>query len=110
MLPECAELLRDLWQALPSATSPLAISLPQHREQKRHLCRAKIERLDDHGRQLDFHALRYTFCSMLGGKLPIQLVRVLMRHRDIHTTANLYLDLGIAHIAEQLPALPRIFG
>jgi integrase len=110
MLPECAVLIRELWQQLPSATCPLFgyRNIPRSRTMHNDLARAKINRLDDQGRQVDFHSLRYTFCTMLGRILPIQTVRGLMRHRDIRTTCNLYLDLGLDDVMELLRELPRL--
>ena len=55
----------------------------------------------DAGNSADFHSLRYFFCTTMGEKLPIQRVRILMRHRDIRTTCNLYMQLGPTDAAEE---------
>jgi hypothetical protein len=60
------------------------------------------------GRHADFHSFRYTFCSLMGRILPIQKVKVLMRHSTITLTADLYLDLGIDDTAEGVWTLPRL--
>lgn len=38
----------------------------------------------------------------------MQLVKRLMRHRDIRTTVNLYMDLGLEDVAEEVALLPRV--
>ncbi len=60
------------------------------------------------GRQADFHSLRYFFCTLAGVRLPIQKVRGLMRHRDIRTTCNLYMDLGMQEVFEEDWTLPQL--
>jgi len=108
MLPECAEALAGHWQSLPAPAARVFARVPRHRTMAGDLGRAGIPRKDELGRQLDFHSLRYYFCTLLGGVLPIQTVRLLMRHRDIRTTCNLYLDLGLSDVAEETLRLPRL--
>jgi integrase len=72
------------------------------------LARAKIPRIDAHGRHADFHSFRYTFCRLMGEVLPIQLVKVLMRHRTISLTADLYGQLGIDDLGEAVWKLPPL--
>ena len=69
---------------------------------------ADIAKKDDSGRQVDFHALRYFFCTTLAHDVPIQIVSKLMRHRDIRTTCNLYMDLGLTDLAEATIDLPQV--
>jgi site-specific recombinase XerC len=82
--------------------------MPGHRTLSNDLTRAGIKEIDEAGRHVDFHSLRCFFCTLLAKRLPIQTVSKLMRHRDIRSTCNLYLDLGLADIAEATISLPRI--
>jgi integrase len=109
MLPECWEILQPIWEQL-SPLDKLVPKLPTHRVFDNDLKRADIAKRAEDGRQVDFHSLRYFFCTLCGRKLSIQLVRKLMRHRDIRTTCNLYMDLGIDDVLESIPELPRLFN
>lgn len=82
--------------------------MPNMRTLHRDMTRAGIKRQDAEGRWLDFHSLRYFFCTILATKLPIQTVRRLMRHQDIRMTCNLYMDLGLEDINEGVEKLPKI--
>lgn len=95
MLPDCVPFVR---QACEEATSERVFTPPCIKTFHRDCRRAGIRRRDDRGRYLDFHSLRYTFCTMLAKVLPIQKVMILMRHRDIRLTANLYMDLGLTDL------------
>lgn len=55
--------------------------------------RAGIPRLDEAGRHVDFHCLRYTFGTMLAknGVHP-RVAMKLMRHADVNLTMKLYTD------------------
>lgn len=108
MLPECAALLGRLADGL-SPDARVFPRRPNHHTVERDLERAKVARRDYRGRFANFHSLRYFFCTLVGKELPIQRVRQLMRHQDIRTTCNLYLDLGIEDVADQLAALPELF-
>jgi integrase len=109
MLPECAELLEKL-VAGKQATDRIFPSVPIQRTFNRDLERAGISKKEDRGRRADFHSLRYFFCTLTGRTLPIQVVRVLMRHKDIRTTCNLYMDLGLDDVNETLANLPRLMA
>jgi integrase len=52
-----------------------------------------IQGVDEHGRHLDFHALRHTFATMLAraGVSP-RVAMELMRHSDMRLTAKTYTD------------------
>lgn len=111
MLPECAEILKPLWMAAASPTTRLFAGICcSSAAFNRLLRKAGIAKRDETGRQVDFHALRRTFCTLLGRKLPIQIVSRLMRHTDIRTTVRLYLDLGIGDMADEIDGLPRFLG
>jgi integrase len=107
VMPELAKALFPFWSSSP-ASDRIVQTIPDHHTFNRDLERAGIKKLDEHGRRVDFHSLRYTFCTMLARKLPIQVVRLLMRHKDIRTTCNLYLDLGLQDALEAVHQLPNL--
>jgi integrase len=72
------------------------------------IARAKLTKVDAEGRSLDFHSFRYFFCTLLAKKPSIQVVRMLMHHRDIRQTGNLYMDLGLTDVTEAVLELPRL--
>lgn len=108
LLPECSKLLTRL----VSNMTPLCRLFPRrphHRTIAADFRRAGIAHRDERGRYANGHSLRYFFCCLVGRVLPIQRVRVLLRHQDIRTTCNLYLDLGIEDLADTLETLPSLF-
>ena len=63
---------------------------------RRVIEKAGIERFDAMGRKLDFHALRYTFATMLAWQgVSQRIVQELMRHSDPRLTANIYTDTAL---------------
>ena len=62
------------------------------------------------GRRLNFHCLRYTFCTLLAGKLPLKAVQRLMRHASLKQTADLYLQLDLDSLIDQVIELPPLFS
>jgi hypothetical protein len=106
MLPECTAAIRQRWLEC-KPTEPIFPRIPRSQTLHKDLKRAKIRRLDDEGRTVDFHSLRYFFCTLGARVLPIQVVQRLMHHRDIRETCNLYLDLGLADVHEQVLKLPQ---
>jgi integrase len=127
MLPECAAVLRPLWEALPSPESLLfgaglagkgrrgrprkdtGPGVPKITSLYEDLRRAGVERVDARGRHADFHSFRYTFCKTVGAVLPIQKVKLLMRHLTLGMTADLYADLEMEDVAEEVWDLPPLF-
>ena len=73
------------------------------------LKRAHLTKITPDGRRLNFHSLRYFYCTLLAKNLRIQLVKRLMRHNDIRRTDNLYNDLGLTDIATEIIRLPSLF-
>jgi integrase len=109
MLHECLPfVLRLLELTGPEATARLFPSWPDTRSRHRDLKRAGITRIGEDGRCVDFHSLRYLFCTMLARRIPIGTVQLLMRHRDIRLTVNIYRDLSLTDIAEQVLRLPKL--
>jgi hypothetical protein len=84
--------------------------LPRIRTLNRDLARAGIAKRDAEGRQVDFHAFRYFFCTQLARSMPVQKVRVLMRHSTLKQTCDLYLQLGLDDLAEDVWSLPALGG
>ena len=74
------------------------------------LKRAGIPKVREDGRRLNFHSLRYTFCTLLAGKLPLKSVQRLMRHASLKQTADLYLQLDLDSLIEQVIELPPVFS
>lgn len=109
IMPDLLPTLLPLWQALPEPTGRL-IAVPMLRTLNRDLERAGIPKVDGEGRTLDFHSFRYFFCTLLARHLPIQIVRLLMRHRTIQQTCDLYMDLGLDDASEAMVKLPPLLG
>lgn len=105
MVPECRQTLRR-HPAQPNGKC--FKSIPHVWTLRADMKRAGIERVAPDGRVLDFHSFRYFFCTLLAKHLPIQQVRRLMRHQDIRLTMNLYDDLGLAELTENVQAIPRL--
>ena len=74
--------------------------------------RAGIARRDGRGRQIDLHALRTTFGTMLARSgVSMRTAQQLMRHSDIRLTANVYVDpalLDLQGAVESLPSVPSV--
>jgi hypothetical protein len=91
------DLLTRLWEAIHTAEA-----------HERDLARAGIPRQDARGRWADFHSFRYTFCTWMAQRHPIQVVQRLMRHGTITLTTDLYNDLDLSDTAEELWTLPPL--
>lgn len=109
MFPECETVIRKLIKPLKHATDRIFKTVPLHRTLMADITRAGIARRDDQGKHVDFHSFRLYFCTTISRVMPIQKVKVLMRHKDIKTTVNLYLDLGLKDMAEDVWKLPKLF-
>src|SRR5262245_43232546 len=60
-------------------------------------------------RRVDFHALRYTFVSLLAkGNVPLAVTQKLARHSDPRLTANVYTHLGLVDLPRALESLPPV--
>ena len=63
---------------------------------RRHMEKVGIQPVDDLGRKVDFHALRYTFATRLAQSGVTQrTTQELMRHSDPKLTANIYTDVTL---------------
>ena len=70
-----------------------------------------VKRLDEHGRHMDFHALRHTFATMLAkARISPRVAMELMRHSDMRLTAKTYTDAMslplFAELEKLVPSLP----
>jgi integrase len=108
MLPECAAALRPTWEALPDPSSKVFRAIPSIELLHRDLAQAGIPRQDGRGRWTDFHSFRYTFCTWMAARHPVQLVQRLMRHGTITLTTDIYNDLDLSDTAEALWTLPPL--
>ncbi len=104
LLPDVLPTLRELCAGLPPTARP--IRMPNHRTFTRDLERAGIVSPDETGRFVSFHSLRYFFATLIARALPIQLVKLLMRHQSINTTVKVYVDLGLTDLNEEIVKLP----
>jgi integrase len=115
IVPDLLPTLRPLWERLPAPSSRLirdglGLTVPRNEVLQADLRAAGIEPVDAEGRHADFHALRYTFCRLMGEVLPIQKVKVLMRHSTIKLTADLYTQLGIDDLGDEVWSLPPVLA
>lgn len=70
--------------------------------------RAGIPRLDERGREIDFHALRVTYVSWLAaGGAHASVAQALARHSDGRLTQGIYTDLPAAQV-EAVAGLPDL--
>lgn len=112
VLPIVAELvptLKRLTEGRKKTERVFPGGVPAGDTMKKHLVKAKIGGVDEHGRHVNFHSFRYFFCSELAKRLPIQQVKVLMRHATIKRTCDLYMDLGLDNLSDAVLSLPAIF-
>lgn len=108
MTRECADALRSLPPA--GLTAKVFPRVPRTKTVNRDIATAKLTKRDEQGRALDLHSLRYFFCTQLALSMPVQKVRVLMRHQTLRQTCDLYLDLGLDDVADDVWSLPRLLA
>lgn len=106
---EAANVFRAIRPEAPTARTRVFETMPTSRTFRRDLERAKINRLDDEGRSVDFHALRTTTGTMLArhGVTP-QITARIMRHSDVKITMKHYTDLRLHDLTRGIGELPRI--
>src|SRR5262249_12038026 len=107
MLPECRDALLPL--GTKQQVGKVFAEIPHITTLYGDLANAGVPRVDGEGRRLDFHSFRYFFCKLMAERLPIQKVKVLMRHSRLKLTADLYGELGIDDLAEGVWTLPPLF-
>ena len=75
----------------------------------RDLRMAGIEKRDDRGRTLDFHALRHTFGTLISkGRVMPRTAQAAMRHSKIDLTMNVYTDPRLLDVRGALDSLPSL--
>lgn len=109
MLQEMAELLKPLLIG-KAPEDKVFCRVNATNELDDQMKRAGITKIDQQGRRASWHSFRLTFCLRIAKVLPIQTVKVLMRHASINMTVDVYLDLGITEIGEDIWNLPRLFS
>ena|GEM_PF-1306720 len=107
--PQAVEALAQIKARARSATDRVIPTLPRDKTFRRDLERAGIQRFDDQGRVVDFHALRTTTGTMLArmGIAP-QIVTRIMRHSNMAMTLKHYTDLRLHDEAKAVEGLPWI--
>ncbi len=108
MLPECAEAIRPVWETLTDASQSIFRAVPSIELLHRDLAEAGIPRQDARNRWADFHSFRCTFCTWMAARHSIQVVQRLMRHGTITLTTDIYNDLDLTDMAEELWTLPPL--
>ncbi|MGB0372974.1 MAG: tyrosine-type recombinase/integrase [Opitutales bacterium] len=111
LIPLHPELASELKAAQPTGAKEgervFYIDTHPDRTFVRDLKNAKVERFDGLGRKVDFHALRYTFCTMLAREGTSQrMAQELMRHSDPHLTAQIYTDISQLPTFDVVSKLP----
>ena len=116
-IPVHPDLAAQLIDIRPKDAPDNAPVFPQMRDIshaiRRDMKTAGIERIDGMDRKLDFHALRYTFATMLAKQgVSQRTTQELMRHSDPKLTAMIYTDptqLPIFAAVENLPWVNRCY-
>lgn len=107
--PELVAELRAARPARAGPTSPVFDRIPTNKTRRRDYERAGIARLDERGRQSDFHALRLTYCTMLHRQgVPLRQAMALMRHSDARLTTQVYTDQGMLDVGSEVGKLPWV--
>jgi integrase len=107
--PALIDELRKAQPAFVTAIVRIFHHVPRVETFHRDCKRARIERYDSEGRQLDRHALRTTLGTHLAraGVSPQLAMRVL-GHADVQTTMKHYTALRISDTAKAVQTLPTI--
>lgn len=70
---------------------------------------AEIPYADERGREFDFHAFRFHFCSLLARRgIHPKMMQQLARHSDIRVTLDLYTHLEVLDLAKAVDSLPEV--
>jgi integrase len=113
IVPLHSKLLPDFRERAAKAIDPAGFIFTEIANTDRfirdHLEKAGIPIVDETGRKLDFHALRYTFATKLAMKgISQRLTQELMRHSDPKLTANIYTDVAQLPTVAAVQSLPWI--
>ena len=113
LLPdEVVAALRKLKPSCAGLRDPVfANGIPSHHTVQADLKRSAIERFDERGRKVDFHALRVTFITNLQrAGVARRVAMELARHSDPRLTERVYTDADALPLIEAVAALPRLTG
>lgn len=108
---DAASALRHLAEDDPKDQSApvFAGGMPSHHTVNADLERAGIEKVDELGRRVDFHALRKTFITNLQrAGVERRVAMALARHSDSRMTDSVYTDVQALPLAAALDRLPRL--
>ena len=94
LVPELAEGLRERFnRRAPAFPLVFRTGVPSTKMLAKDLAACGIPVTDALGRRVDFHALRYTFATILARKgVPRRVAMELMRHSDSRLTDKVYVD------------------
>jgi len=103
-----AQAILGTWrQTCPSVGLVFPKGVPSHHTFRADLEAACIDRKDQRGHKVDFHALRTTFITNLARVgVPQRQAMALARHTDPRLTANIYTDQDALPLAEAVAKLP----
>lgn len=94
-------------QNATASTKVFFKGLPDNRTLRRDMDRTGIPYMDEMGRKVDFHALRYTFATALArAGVSQRTAQELMRHSDPKLTAKVYTDASQLPTFDAVEALP----
>ncbi len=114
VLPLASDVSAALRKMRPNGVEPCERvfkgRMPNRTTVQRDFERAGIQRVDDQGRRVDFHALRNTCITWAGAAGVSEIERKeLARHSDARLTANVYTDpagLNLRKAVDSLPSFP----
>lgn len=102
--------IRTLRSDPPDPSAPVfANGMPSHHTITADLDRARIPKVDELGRRVDFHAFRKTFITNLQrAGVNRRVAMALARHSDSRLTDGVYTDVDALPFAQALAQLPCI--
>jgi len=108
LVPELVQALRTFRDQQETITGKVfRRGVPTAKMLRRDLAACGIPYEDELGRRVDFHALRYTFATMLNraGVTP-RAAMELMRHSDMRLTTKTYTDSTALPLFDEMEKLP----
>ncbi len=107
--PELADALAEARPADATDATPVFDEIPSMDVFRDDLKAADIPYKDEMNRQIDFHALRMTYGTILAqAGVPIRAAMELMRHTDIRLTTRVYTDPTLLNTAGVVRSLPEL--
>jgi integrase len=102
MMPRLAKLLAQRWYCLKEGQLVFDAP-PSYSDLFDDLRAAGIARKNAEGECIAYHSFRYFFCTELAKEMPITQVQILMRHKSLQLTANLYRRLHLRDNEQGFP-------